>query len=80
MEVETSSPVRFGAAILPYEGSVEKHLEKARYLPPDSHEMRGTFPMHVYFESGVWDAEKAQEKLNWVLPKAQHFSGRKGRT
>lgn len=28
VEVETSSPVRFGAAILPYEGSVEKHLER----------------------------------------------------
>ncbi len=63
VEVETSSPVRFGAAILPYEGSVEKHLEKARYLPPDSHEMRGTFPMHVYFESGVWDAEKSAGKI-----------------
>lgn len=63
VEVETSSPVRFGAAILPYEGSVEKHLEKARYLPPDSHEMRGTFPMHVYFESGVWDAEKNAGKI-----------------
>lgn len=78
VEVETSSPVRFGAAILPYEGSVEKHLEKARYLPPDSHEMRGTFPMHVYFESGVWDAEKAQEKLNWVLLKAQRFFKKEG--
>lgn len=63
VEVETSSPVRFGAAILPYEGCVEKHLEKARYLPPDSHEMRGTFPMHVYFESGVWDAEKNAGKI-----------------
>ena len=74
VEVETSSPVRFGAAILPYEGSVEKHLEKARYLPPDSHEMRGTFLL----KAACGTRKKTQEKLNWVLPKAQHFFRKEG--
>lgn len=78
VEVETSSPVRFGAAILPYEGSVEKHLEKARYLPPDSHEMRGTFPMHVYFESGVWDAEKNAGKIELGSAESTAFFRKEG--
>ncbi|MFR6111487.1 MAG: hypothetical protein ACLUIQ_09200 [Dialister invisus] len=78
MEVQTSSPVRFGAAILPYE-AVWKSIWKGKVPSSDSHEMQGTFPMHVYFESGVWDAEKTQEKLK-VSAESTAFSGRKGRT
>lgn len=63
VEVETAAPVRFGAAILPYDDKREEQLEKVAYLPPDSHEMRGTYPMNVYFESEVWDREKGAGKI-----------------
>lgn len=57
VDVETKEPVRFGVAMLPYveEKDLAAELEKAGPLPPDSHEMRGTFPMEVWYETDSFD-------------------------
>ncbi|MDY6083639.1 MAG: hypothetical protein SPI25_00040 [Dialister sp.] len=58
VDVETTSPVRFGVAMLPYTGEKEliKALERAEPLPPDSAALRGTFPMEAWYEAGHFDA------------------------
>ena len=45
VEIKTKHPVKLGAAILPMsdDKSLQAALDTAAALPPDSHEMRGTF-------------------------------------
>lgn len=59
VDVETKRPVRFGVAMLPDTEDTElaAALEKAGPLPPDSHEMRGTFPGEVWYEAALFEAD-----------------------
>ncbi len=64
VEIETRAPVRLGTAMLPDKDDVEKNLGKASPLPPDTHEMRGTFPMHLYFENESWDISEGAREVD----------------
>ncbi len=66
VEIETQSPVSLGAMILPARPNmdVEKEIEKEKYLTPDSHEMRGTFPMEIYAENEVYDFAKGPASIS----------------
>lgn len=56
IEVETEKPVTIGVAILPDDTKdVRTFLDHAKYLPADSHEMRGTFASDIYLENKTWD-------------------------
>ncbi len=55
VEVVTDRPVKFGTAFVSAKGDIEENLDKAEPLPPDTHEMRGTFPKDVYFENEPWN-------------------------
>ena len=66
VEVETKNPVSFGVAILPHDNgsALQQSLDQAVYLPPDSHEMRGTFASDVYMENkNTWDFAKGTAML-----------------
>lgn len=66
VEVETKAPVTMGVAIVP-DGSdtdVKKALDLALPLPPDSHEMRGTFARDIYVENDPWDFAKGPAALS----------------
>ena len=55
-----------GVAIVP-DGSdtdVKKALDLALPLPPDSHEMRGTFARDIYVENDPWDFAKGPAALS----------------
>lgn len=65
VEIETEKPVTLGAAILP-DGSrkdVEEALQTALRLPPDTHEMRGTFASDIYLENKPWDFKKGPAEI-----------------
>lgn len=62
VEIETKKPVTLGTAILP-DGDM-KDLEKALPLPPDTHEMRGTFARDIYLENETWDFAKGPADIS----------------
>lgn len=66
VEIETKKPVTLGAAILP-DGSredLQKSLDTALRLPPDTHEMRGTFAADMYLENKkAWDFQKGPAEI-----------------
>ena len=78
VEIETEKPVTLGAAILP-DGSQEdlqKSLDTALRLPPDTHEMRGTFDADMNLENKkAWDFRNGPAEI--VVGKSIPF--RKGR-
>ena len=66
VEIETKMPVTLGTAILP-DGDMkdlEKALETALPLPPDTHEMRGTFARDIYLENENWDFAKGPADIS----------------
>lgn len=66
VEIETKKPVTLGTAILP-DGDMkdlEKALETALPLPPDTHEMRGTFARDIYLENETWDFAKGPADIS----------------
>lgn len=66
VEVETKAPVTLGVAIVP-DGSdedVKQSLDTALPLPPDTHEMRGTFARDIYLENKSWDFAKGPVALS----------------
>lgn len=76
VEVETKAPVTLGVAIVP-DGSdedVKQSLDTALPLPPDTHEMRGTFARDIYLETNPGTLPKAQWLSLWEIP----FLSRKG--
>ena len=66
VEIETKKPVSLGVAIVPdgTKEDVKKALDLSVPLPPDSHEMRGTFPMDVYMENKPWDFSKGNAAIS----------------
>lgn len=66
VEIETKKPVTLGTAILPDGDAkdLEKALEKALPLPPDTHEMRGTFARDIYLENETWDFAKGPADIS----------------
>lgn len=66
VEVEVKKPTTFGVAILAdgKQEDLEKELQLALPLPPDSHEMRGTFPMELYLENTPWDFSQGPVNFN----------------
>lgn len=66
VEIETKKLVTLGTAILP-DGDMkdlEKALETALPLPPDTHEMRGTFARDIYLENETWDFVKGPADIS----------------
>ncbi len=65
VEVNVKSPVSFGVAILPDDNQedIQKSLQQALPLPPDEHEMRGTFASDIYMENKIWDFAKGTAML-----------------
>mgnify|MGYP000350379191 FL=1 len=66
VEIETKKPVTLGTAILP-DGDMkdlEKALDTALPLPPDTHEMRGTFARDIYLENETWDFAKGPADIS----------------
>ena len=58
VEVEADTPVQFGTALLPPGNDMRAELLHAVKLAPDSHEMRGTFPMERYFRNKkIWNTD-----------------------
>ena len=64
VEVATDYPVKFGVALVSADGNLQDNLDKAEPLPPDEHEMRGTFPKDVYFENQMWDISSGPREIN----------------
>ena len=66
VEIETKKPVSLGVAIVPdgTKEDVKKALDLSVPLLPDSHEMRGTFPMDVYMENKPWDFSKGNAAIS----------------
>ena len=66
VEVETGKDVTLGVAILPDGGEkdMKKALQLALPLPPDTHEMRGTFAEDLYLENKIWDFNKGPAALS----------------
>ena len=66
VEIETKKPVALGAAILPDGDTkdLQKALDTALPLPPDTHEMRGTFAKDIYLENENWDFTKGAAEIS----------------
>lgn len=66
VEIETKKPVSLGAAILPDGDTkdLQKALDTALPLPPDTHEMRGTFAKDIYLENENWDFTKGAAEIS----------------
>ena len=65
VEIQTDKPVKLGAAIFPWDDdkTIQEKLDIASPLPPDSHEMRGTFASDIYYESEPWDFSKGNAEI-----------------
>ncbi len=65
VEIRTEKPVKLGAAIFPLDDdkTIQEELDIASPLPPDSHEMRGTFASDIYYESEPWDFSKGNAEI-----------------
>ncbi len=65
VDIRTDKPVTLGAAIFPKgdDKTIQEKLDAATPLPPDSHEMRGTFASDIYFESEPWDFSKGNAEI-----------------
>lgn len=66
VEIETKKPVSLGAAILPDGDTkdLQKAMDTALPLPPDTHEMRGTFAKDIYLENENWDFTKGAAEIS----------------
>lgn len=66
VEIETNKPVTLGTAILPDsdDKDLQKALDGAVPLPPDTHEMRGTFARDIYLENKTWDFSKGPAEIS----------------
>lgn len=64
VEVTTDHPVRCGAALVSAQGDLQENLDNAEPLPPDEHEMRGTFPKDIYFENQMWDIKSGPQEIH----------------
>lgn len=67
VEIETETPVTIGTAILPMSIDIlsETELQKAKYIPVDEHELRGTYDRDLYWETDPWDFEKGNAEI-WI--------------
>ena len=65
VEIKTKHPVKLGAAILPMgdDKSLQEALDTAAALPPDSHEMRGTFAADIYLSCEPWDFSQGNAEI-----------------
>jgi len=63
VEIETEKPAWFGVAVIPSYGNDDR-LEQSVPLPPDRHEMRGTFPAEVWFENDSWDINDGPREIS----------------
>lgn len=66
VEIETKKPVSLGAAILTDVDTkdLQKALDTALPLPPDTHEMRGTFAKDIYLGNENWDFTKGAAEIS----------------
>ncbi|MGN0954549.1 hypothetical protein [Dialister sp.] len=66
VEIETDKPVTLGTAILSDgdDKDVQKALEQAVPLPPDTHEMRGTFARDIYLENKAWNFSQGPAEIS----------------
>lgn len=79
VEIETNEPVTCGVAFLPYDESLQKNISLALKLPPDSHEMRGTFPLCVHWENKVWNVKDGPTMIYLGSPESINPFFLKGR-
>ncbi len=65
VDIQTDKPVTLGAAIFPMadDKTIREELDAALPLPPDSHEMRGTFASDIYYESEPWDFSNGNAEI-----------------
>lgn len=65
VEIETKKPVTLGAAIflMDDDKALQENLDTAVPLPPDRHEMRGTFASDIYLSSETWDFSKGNAEI-----------------
>ncbi len=65
VEIQAENPVTLGAAIFPMDDdkTIREELQTALPLPPDHHEMRGTFASDLYLESEPWDFSKGNAEI-----------------
>lgn len=70
VEVEIKSPLTVGVAFLPGDKEIEETLSYALKLPPDSHEMRGTFSSELYLENNNWRMKDGATMINLGSPES----------